>query len=130
MKTIQIARYDGCVKRIQNEHYFHTNLSDKQNWVILSSRKTQTQRQTQLTRLGRQGSDWADENQDDDDEEEAVSSSSLPAVPFRVNHDPILGILMSLMVVGRRGSLDSDFPSLLDKYSFNSRLSSVIFVYM
>lgn len=91
-----------------------------------------------LTRLGKHGSDCAEENQEEDEEEEervmpASSSTRLspPGPPFLENHDDIFGRLEILgREVGRRGSFDSLLPSALAKYSCSSRFNSVIFVYM
>ena len=88
-----------------------------------------------LTRLGRQGSVWADENQDVEDRGVPASSSNIfsppPPEPFLENHEVNLGMLDILgREVGKRGSFDSLLPSALDKYSCNSRFNSVIFVYI
>lgn len=91
-----------------------------------------------LTRLGRHGSDCADENQEEEEAEEALeppasssSSPSPPAAPFLANHDDIFGRLAILgREVGRSDSLASPLPSARDKYSCSSRFNSVMFVYM
>lgn len=87
-------------------------------------------------RLGKHGSDWAEENQEEDEVREVPPASSStrfspPAAPFLENHDDNFGMLVILgREEGKRGSLDSLLPSALDKYSCSSRFNSVIFVYM